>query len=293
MGYLLGASLIWSFSFGLVAEQLKVMDSYQLAAARLWLSALAFSLPGLLLNKIELSGKLKGQLMLLGVIQFGVMYVLYIKAYQYLQAWEVALWTITTPIWVLICSGGEKTVTGITAGVLATFGAYFLKPIGTQAALSYQGILLIQAANLCFALGQVIYRRLDLGKTNPTKIFFWLYLGAALFTTIPCLIWPSDQQLTALRIDDILRLFYLGIVASGLGFAAWNHGATKVTTSILAVWNNLKIPIAIGVSFLFFDDLPNQPARTAIGAAILVLALVLAHRKSPLTGKRIAHALKG
>ena len=278
MGYLLLASILWSFSFGLVAEQLKVMNSLHLASSRLWLSAIAFSIPMVLFPTRDLSLKTKVQLILLGTIQFGLMYLIYIESYAYLKAWEVALWTITTPIWVLVCSGGGQNLAkAAAAALLATLGAYFMKPAAEDHAThSYAGILLIQAANFCFALGQVLYRKIAPKGVNPSSLFFWPYLGAAIASTIPCLLW-TDLALNAdFQISDGLRLVYLGVVASGIGFALWNHGATKVDTAVLVVWNNLKIPIAVVTSFVFFDALPKAPKRTALGILVLSLALIVA-----------------
>jgi len=64
------------------------------------------------------------------------------------------------------------------------------------------------------------------------------------------------------------------LVASGIGYFAWNKGATQVSVGTLAVANNLLIPAGIAVNVIFW----NRDAdifRLALGAAIILLALVV------------------
>ena len=53
---------------------------------------------------------------------------------------------------------------------------------------------------------------------------------------------------------QVLVLLYLGLLASGVGFFLWNVGATRVSAGTLAVFNNVKIPLAVVVSLLFFAE---------------------------------------
>lgn len=63
-------------------------------------------------------------------------------------------------------------------------------------------------------------------------------------------------------------LIYLGIVALGAGYFAWNKGVTLVNVGVLAVMNNL----------LFRAGIWNHDAdilRLGWGAAIILIALIL------------------
>ncbi len=278
MVYLLLASLIWSVSFGLVAEQLKVMESMQLATTRLWLSCLVFAFPLIFRYTPSIKKSIKVKLLVMGIGQYGLMYILYTNSYSYLRAWQVALWTITTPLWIIICSANRtRIIAALPAVCLAILGGYLLTPQAPHTSEnSYLGIALVQSANFCFAAGQIYYRRIAPQGINPGYLYFWPYLGGALAATLVTSLttpnWTSFNAETA----DILRLTYLGVVASGLGFVLWNHGATKVTVAQLAVWNNLKIPIAIIVSLGFFEKLPDTPLESCIGVCLLMMALLVA-----------------
>ena len=96
MGILFIVSLIWAFSFGLIKDRLAGLDANFVAAARLLISLLVF-LP--FLRTRGLSRKLSLRLLAIGALQYGVMYITYIAAFNFLKAYEVALFTIFTPIY--------------------------------------------------------------------------------------------------------------------------------------------------------------------------------------------------
>ena len=72
-------------------------------------------------------------------------------------------------------------------------------------------------------------------------------------------------------------MLFLGFLASGLGFFWWNVGATKVLPSTLAVFNNLKIPLAVAVALVVFGEAANL-TRLLICGAFMAAAVYLADR---------------
>ncbi len=89
----------------------------------------------------------------------------------------------------------------------------------------------------------------------------------------PCSSLPG-QHLPRLDRGQVLVLLYLGLLASGVGFFLWNVGATRVSSGVLAVFNNAKIPLAVVVSLLVFHE-QTDLVRLAIGGGIMLLALYL------------------
>ena len=71
-------------------------------------------------------------------------------------------------------------------------------------------------------------------------------------------------------------LVYLGIVASGIGFFLWNAGARRSAPGVLAVGNNLKIPLAAAV-FLpatqAWNFAPSKPGKPLAAAASFSIRL--------------------
>src|SRR5664279_5131974 len=99
MGILFIVSLIWAFSFGLIKDRLSGLDANFVAAARLLISLLVF-LP--FLRPGKLPRKLGLRLTAIGALQYGVMYITYIASFRFLKAYEVALFTIFTPLYVTL-----------------------------------------------------------------------------------------------------------------------------------------------------------------------------------------------
>jgi len=66
-------------------------------------------------------------------------------------------------------------------------------------------------------------------------------------------------------------------VASGLGFWLWNAGARRVSAGTLAVFNDLKIPLAVAVSLLVFGEQTDLP-RLLMGGTLVLAALLLNER---------------
>ena len=64
------------------------------------------------------------------------------------------------------------------------------------------------------------------------------------------------------------------MIASGLGYFAWNKGATIVNVGALAVMNNLLIPAGIIVNIVIWNR-DADIIKLAIGAAIILLALII------------------
>ena len=275
MFYLLLRWFIWAFSFPLIGHTLAEVDPYWQAAFRM-LAALIVFLPFLRLKNIGLPTALK--LCAIGFVQYGLMYIFYLKAYRHLAPHEVALFTIFTPFYTAL------TYDLITRRFHPLFLATASLSIAGTAVIKYtelgragmiHGILLVQASNLCFAWGQIYYRELMRKNDHLSNsgVYALLYAGAFIAPALWLAFHPASLHvpLTPTRFTTLL---YLGIVASGLAFFLWNAGARRVDAGALAIFNNLKIPLAIAVSLLFFHEQTNLP-RLLIGGGIVLLALVL------------------
>jgi len=279
MPYLLVVSLVWAASFGLIKHYLTGVDPDVVNAIRLALTFLVFA-PFLRLRGLE-EGRLP-KLVAIGAVQFGAMYALYTRSYGVLKAHEVALATVMTPIYVtllddllerrfrpvfLACALVSVTGTGVCLGAVR-LGA----PLN--------GLALVQLANLCFAVGQVFYRRLmaDAKALPDREAFAWCAAGGAAVAVLLALPRAVTKGFSAIGAVELFVLVYLGVVASGLCFFLWNLGARRVNTGVLAVMNDLKIPLGIAVSLLVFGERADWP-RLTLGGALIVLAWWMAARQ--------------
>ncbi len=272
MIYLIFVSIIWGFSFGLIKNQLAGLDANFVSFIRLSLAFLIF-LPWLKIKSV----RHHGALLFIGAVQFGLMYIAYIFSYRYLQAYQVALFTIFTPIYIALIDDlltGRFNKLHFLVAFVAVLGTGIILWNQALNKVVWLGFVLVQISNVCFALGQILYRKYRGRKTrlkNEVQIFALLYLGAVIITG-GAAFFTTDWAHLTLRASQWLTFVYLGVVASGIGFFLWNFGATKVNAGSLAVFNNLKIPMAIFIALIFFGEHVHI-GRLLVGGGLIVAAL--------------------
>src|SRR4051812_45506519 len=154
MWQLVVVSLIWAFSPGLIKTRLTGLggvDSSFVATARLALALLVF-LPFARPRGLARSTILR--LLAIGALQFGVMYLCYNEAFRYLNAYEVLLCTITTPLFVTLLNDAldlKWRPAALAAALLAAVGAAVAKRPDAALRLQLLGFTLMQVSNLAFA----------------------------------------------------------------------------------------------------------------------------------------------
>ena len=81
---------------------------------------------------------------------------------------------------------------------------------------------------------------------------------------------PSADVGTIARLSagQWVVLVYLGAIASGIGFFLFNAGARQVDVGALAIFNNIKVPLAILASVLLFGEGVDWPRLIAGGIVI-------------------------
>lgn len=277
MFFLIVASLLWAFSFGLIKYTLAGTNPLVVAWIRLALSFLVF-LPFL---KSKGDGKLNVRLAMIGAVQYGLMYAAYLQAYEYLKAYEVVLFTVLTPVYVTIMNDAINKKFNrlffLCAMVASGAGAFVCLAWGDPRRLGL-GFLLMQVSNLCFAGGQVAYRKL-MGKMplhEDIRYYAMMYGGAVLLLSLimPISLGAADLEFTR---GQWLVLLYLGLVPSGLAFFLWNFGARRTKAGSLAVMNNAKIPFGVIASLLVFGESADV-SRLAVGVLVMVLAVLASER---------------
>jgi drug/metabolite transporter (DMT)-like permease len=278
MPLLLLVSIIWAFSFGLI-KRLTGIDGAFISAARLALALLVF-LP--LLRVRGLTARTALALAGIGAVQFGVMYLAYNESFRFLKSYEVALFTLTTPVLVtLLADAFDRTLRprALLAALLAMLGAGCVVFKTAPGSGIVTGLVLVQLSNLAFALGQVLYRRLRAQQPamRDRDVFGLLYAGAFAIA-LPATLVRTNFAALPLTPVNIGVLLYLGLAASGLGFFLWNVGATRVSAGTLAAMNNAKIPFGIAVSLLVFGETAD-PARLLASGVLMAVAVWVAEQR--------------
>lgn len=143
MVHLLLVSLLWAASPGLIKHELAGVPSSAISVMRLALTALMFA-PWLRLRaRTGLSLVVVAKLMTIGAVQFGLMYLLYLRAFAHLQAHEVFLFTALTPMFVVAVDGlWQRRIAArhVLAAVFGVVGAVVIMPRGESTASVVEGI---------------------------------------------------------------------------------------------------------------------------------------------------------
>lgn len=278
---LCSVTVLWAFSFSFIGEYLAgSVDSYFAVLTRILLASLVF-LPFLKMS--VLTTRQKATLALLGASQLGVMYIFFYHSFLYLSVPEVLLFTIITPLYVSMLNDAlfrRFTPFHLLCAGIAMAGAAVIRFQGVSDNF-WTGFFVVQGANLCFALGQVGYRKLS-STLDPAiphhTIFGWFYIGA-LAVALPAFFLFGNASHLPQSSTQWVILLWLGIVASGLGYYFWNQGALQVSAGTLAIMNNALIPAGLIVNLLLWQK-DTDYARLALGACIIAGALWLSHKKS-------------
>lgn len=281
MWCLIAVSIIWAFSFGLIKGKLTGLDSGMVASIRLILCFFCFVPFIFKVSEIQM----RGRLMLLGLVQFGIMYLAYIESYQYLPGYLVAVFTIFTPFYVIALNiifdssyqNLRTLAIALSAVSISIVGAAIIvfKTPGEEDFII--GFLILQLANIAFAIGQWNYQRWANNDCNAGNMA-WMYLGAAAFASLisfPQLDWTQ----IVITNEQILVLLYLGVIASGLCFFLWNSGSKQVSPATLAVMNNGYIPLAVVASIILFSEEANL-IRLLIGGGLILLSVLVSYKTS-------------
>lgn len=275
-------SLVWAFSFGLIGHVLAGLPPALIACCRLTLS-FAFFLP--FWRPRRVSRRMALQLILVGSVQYGLMYITYISSFRFLPSHLVALYTVFTPLYVTLLHDARTRLLNaraLLAALLAVAGAGVILLTAGNPWRNLEGFVLLQLSNLCFAGGQILYCQVMKGQSKrpscDMEVFAWLYAGGVLMTLAPAILGTSWENLTV-NLRQAGALLYLGVVASGGCFMLWNHGARQVPAGVLAVMNNVKIPLAVVVSLLVFGESTHLVRLCAGGGLVLAAWLLAAGRR--------------
>lgn len=275
---LLLTTVLWAFSFSLIGVYLAgQVDGWFAVLVRVALAALVF-LPFLRWRGVQAKQALL--YMALGACQLGVMYLFYYQSFLYLSVPEVLLFTIMTPIYVTLIydlmQGNQLRWGYLFSALLAVLGALIIRynPLSPQFLL---GFALIQGANICFAIGQVGYKRvMEISPMPQRNAFSWFYLGALCIALPAWLLFGHHQMMPTTGLQWGI-LIWLGVGASGMGYFMWNYGATQVDAGTLAIMNNVLIPAGLLVNLAIWQQHPDW-IRLIAGGAVIALSLWV-HRR--------------
>ena len=217
------------------------------------------------------------KMIIIGSLQIGIMYLLYLSSFNYASVQKILLFTITTPFYVFTISQlfkGEFKLISVIIIIISILGAFIIRITPFDIA-DLTALILVQLANICFALGQVLYRKLkryDKYTVSINTDFAFFFIGATIITLLGLISSPSNYS-NPESIEQWLLVLWLGGGASGFGYYMWNYGSTKVKVETLATMNNLVIPLGLFVDIIFFSG-KNDFQALIIGTTIIIFSIV-------------------
>ena len=278
MPLLIITTVLWAFSFSLIGEYLAgQVDSWFSVLVRLTLAALVF-VPFLRWRGYRATHLLL--YMAVGACQLGIMYMISYQAYLYLSVPEFLLFTVMTPLYVTLVYDllrRRRLRWGyVLSAMLAVAGAAIIR-YDHVSEHYWRGLLLVQAANLVFAVGQVGYKRLmEVYPMPQHTAFSWFYLGSFIVAVIGWWLFGNARQLPTTSLQWGI-LVWLGVVASALGYFMWNYGATQVDAGTLGIMNNFHVPAGLLVNLAIWQQRPHWPSFI-VGASVIMASLWV-HRR--------------
>ncbi|MDR2341228.1 MAG: DMT family transporter [Puniceicoccales bacterium] len=267
MIFLLVTALLWGVSYGVNDDIIRFIPPQWMSFLYVLLGALMFA-P--MLFRRDTAG-IRFKCMAIGAIQLGLMYLFSQYSYKYLSPGTVALLSTTTAVYVPLLNGifQRKFSLGQFAIALPTLAFTRLAMVvdGTKQ-FPWRGILYTQLCNICYVLGQILYRRLhERFQVRDSSAMAWFYLGATI-ALIPTVVF-SPLPLGILNVHwkhVVGEFFFLGVLCCGLGNYLWNRGAVRVNSAVLAICNNLPILFGIVLAIAFFGD-PFGGWKQVVGVA--------------------------
>jgi len=269
-------TFIWAFSFSFIGVYLAgKLDSYFAVLVRVALASLIF-IP---FTNFRLPNHFKLKIMGIGIIQIGLMYIFFYKSFLFLSVPEVLLFTIFTPVYVTVIYDlikGQFNPLYVVTAAIAVAGAWVIKSAQVNPGF-FTGFLMVQGANITFALGQVLYKKLlenpELKDVKQSTIFGYFHYGALLISLAAFLLFGNMDKITPTPTQWAV-LVWLGVVASGLGYFLWNRGATQVDSGILAIMNNAVVPLGLIINLVLWGRDINYTSLL-IGGGLILAALWL------------------
>ena len=271
MIYLFLATICFSFSFGLIKSQITGLAPDCVVFFRLVFAGIIF-LPFFLCSIKKLKLKNIVFAALIGIIQYGIMYACFLRAFRYLQGNEIVLLTASTPMFVIIFSSifsKKIDLRYFLCVIIAICGALIVATGTTAPKFLLRGVIFMETANITFALGQILWKKYIYEKTE--NLIAISYFSAAC-CVLPFALLDGLTNFSASKLQW-LSILYLGTIPTGIGFWLWNKGAQKVSDVLLSVMNNLKIPFGVIFAMVIFHEKTN-PITFIIGSSLLIFAVI-------------------
>lgn len=213
----------------------------------------------------------------------GVVYpLLFMYGIQRTEAGNTALLLATMPIWTAGFSRlflGERLPRLTWIGLLTSLsGTIVVIAAGGRVSLSLEdmlGNLLILMAAMAWGGATVVSGPL-MNRISPLRLAFYTSLAT---TPLHLILYAGKLPATIAALDQPMLLaafLYSGALSTGVAYATWHYGVSKLGASHAAVYQNLVTLVAVTFAVLVLGE--ALLASQVVGGAILFVGLYLMRR---------------
>ena len=228
---------------------------------------------------VAMSGRDWALIGLIGIAWFGVYNVALNAGERRVDAGTAAMLIQLAPILIGVLAGlllGEGFPRRLVIGGLVAFAGTLVIGISTSTGQAdVAGVLLVLLSATVYAVAMVA-QKVVLRRISALQVT-WL---ACAIGAVACLPFAGSlvRDLREADLVPILGVVYLGLVPTALAFSTWAYALSRSTAGKLGVTTFAVPPIAIGLGWLFLNEVP---ALLAILGGVLSLVGVAIARRTP------------
>jgi drug/metabolite transporter (DMT)-like permease len=174
--------------------------------------------------------------------------------------------SFTAPLIVVVLAGpmlGERITLSRVLAVVAGFMGVLVVIRPGAAVFQWASLLIVCSAG-CYAMYQVLTRRVAGFDAPETSVVYSALVGSVLMSAIVPFSWRTPGSWT-----DVLLLCCLGVLG-GLGHYCVARALTYAPANFLSPFQYWQLMGAVAVGYLMFAEVPD--AYTWIGAAMIIAA---------------------
>lgn len=256
------------------------IDSMQIVAIRMTISAFTFGLYALLFNRKLFEIKLKDLWCFIGsgVVSVAVFSFCYFKCIQYSSLSMASILLYTAPIFVMLFSvflfKEKLTMTKVMSLVMAFCGCLFVTGVFTQnVVINVVAVMFGVMSGVCYALYSIFSRLALNSGYSPLTITLYTFVFSAIASVLVIDVKPVFEYMT----DSTYNFLYcivFALLSSVVPYVTYTIGLKYVKPSTASIIASIEPVVATVMGALVFDEAVQVPFGY-IGIALVIASIVL------------------
>ncbi|MCX7736460.1 MAG: DMT family transporter [Candidatus Kapabacteria bacterium] len=219
--------------------------------------------------------------LILGFINIPMNQFLFFKSLEFTSPANVALAYALTPAFVIVIAliflrekATKLKLLGILIAFIGTVFVLFEKGLDLKSD-NFLGNGLALLASLSWAvytvLGKKYVQKYGAIYASAVTMVFGLLLYLPIFGAF-----GHITEISKITSVDFLKIFYLGVITSGVGYALWYYSLKKLEASKVSVFNNLQPVLTTLMAVFFFDQIITIPF--VLGGILTISGVILTQK---------------